>query len=120
MNWTNDSFFTSYSIIDPIKEVRIFEFANAFMYLCKQWLKEGCRYTPQEFAAYSSGLLLHGLKDYLEHLTNYYELMRWHKLECSSEEYAKLYDKGVYEIEEMDALDRIKGTIEFLEKIKQS
>ena len=32
MNWTNDPFFTSYSIIDPIKEVRIFEFANAFMY----------------------------------------------------------------------------------------
>lgn len=61
-----------------------------------------------------------GLKDYLEHLTNYYELMRWHKLECSSEEYAELYDKGVYEIEEMDALDRIKGTIEFLEKIKQN
>ena len=60
------------------------------------------------------------LKDYLEHLTNYYELMRWHKLECSSEKYAELYDKGVYEIEEMDALDRIKGTIEFLEKIKQS
>ncbi len=40
-------------------------FANAFMFLCKQWLKEGCRYTPQEFASYSSGLLLHGLKDYL-------------------------------------------------------
>lgn len=46
--------------------------------------------------------------------------MRWYKLECSSDEYAELYDKGVYEIEEMDALERIKGTIEFLEKIKQS
>ena len=41
-------------------------FAHAFMYLCKNWLKEGCQYTPQEFANYSSGLLLHGLKDYLE------------------------------------------------------
>ena len=40
-------------------------FANAFMYLCKEWLREGCRHTPQEFAAYSSGLLLHGLRDYL-------------------------------------------------------
>lgn len=40
-------------------------FANAFMYLCKEWLRENCRYTPQAFAAYSSGLLLHGLKDYL-------------------------------------------------------
>lgn len=32
MNWTNDSFLTGYSIINPIKRVRIFEFANAFMY----------------------------------------------------------------------------------------
>ena len=40
-------------------------YANAFMYLCKEWLREGCRHTPQEFAAYSSGLLLHGLRDYL-------------------------------------------------------
>lgn len=39
-------------------------FANAFMFLCKQWLREGCRYTPQEFAAYSNGLLMNGLKDF--------------------------------------------------------
>ena len=32
MNWTNDSFLTGYSIINPIKRVRIFELANAFMY----------------------------------------------------------------------------------------
>ena len=66
----------------------------------------------------NTGVILNQLQGYLEHLTNYYELMRWHKLECSSEEYEKLYDKGVYSIEEHDVLERIQNVIEFLKEIK--
>ena len=40
-------------------------FANAFMYLCKEWLRKGCVMSAQEFCGYSLGLLMNGLKDYI-------------------------------------------------------
>ena len=40
-------------------------YANAFMYLCKEWLRKGCVMSAQEFCGYSLGLLMNGLKDYI-------------------------------------------------------
>ena len=40
-------------------------FANAFMYLCKNWLRKGCVMSAPEFCAYSLGLLMNGLKEYI-------------------------------------------------------
>ena len=54
-----------YREVPGISEELSLYYANAFMYLCKEWLRKGCVMSAQEFCGYSLGLLMNGLKDYI-------------------------------------------------------
>lgn len=49
-------------------------------------------------------------------LAEYYDLMRWHNLECEHEQYSKLYDNCVYPYEENNIDYVIEKLIMFLNK----
>lgn len=49
-------------------------------------------------------------------LAEYYDLMRWHNLECEHEQYSKLYDNCVYPYEENNIDYVIEKLVLFLDK----
>lgn len=49
-------------------------------------------------------------------LAEYYELMRWHNLDVTDEQYHKLYDNCVYPYEENDIDYMIEKLVLFLDK----
>jgi hypothetical protein len=49
-------------------------------------------------------------------LAEYYEIMRFHNLECSREQYEKLYDNCVYPYEENNIDYMIEKLILFMDK----
>lgn len=49
-------------------------------------------------------------------LVGYYELMRWENLDCTDEQYHKLYDNCVYPYEENEIDYLIEKLILFLDK----
>lgn len=49
-------------------------------------------------------------------LAEYYDLMRWHNLECTGEQYHKLYESGVYPYEENSIDYVIEKLVMFLDK----
>lgn len=55
------------------------------------------------------------LKDFSEHMNNYYEKIRWEKCECTDEEYAAVFDLVTF-IENNDLLDTLEIVINKLEK----
>lgn len=49
-------------------------------------------------------------------LAEYYDLMRWHRLDCTEEQYSKLYDNCVYPYEESNIDYVIEKLVLFLNK----
>ena len=60
--------------------------------------------------------LLPKLTKVKKELEEYYELMRWHNLECSEEQYSKLYDNCLYPYEENNIDYIIDKLIVFLDR----
>lgn len=50
-------------------------------------------------------------------LEQFYELMRWHDLECSNDEYNELFENIVYEYENNDIDGSLENLLGFLSKI---
>lgn len=59
--------------------------------------------------------LLQMKKDFAE----FYELMRWENLGCSSEEYDKLYDNFIYPYEEQNIDRALEDLISFCDENKR-
>ncbi len=49
-------------------------------------------------------------------LEEYYDLMRWHNLECTEEQYAKLYDNCLYSYEDKSIDYILEKLVLFLNK----